>query len=484
MPICWIDIKNMSPHLARAPFPSYPFWALQGVLVALFIMGGSARIDVQSLAILSPSIVLMCGIALITLKTIHYEKRKGLLVGAGAIFLLNLTYFLPLPELLEQISSGVREVTGIRSAAAVPISIKWLAVAPNALWSSIFFLFCPLSVLLFAFQLKREDIQHSLISVICLGTMSGIVGVLQIAGSAEGPLYLYRITNNGSAVGLFANRNHAAVFLSCLFPILAIFAARPNRTDRSGRNGQKLVAIAIAITLVPLILITGSRAGMLTAIVGLVGAVLLYGSHARRNREINTGISPVPVLAALIIGLLVFVTLYFSRAEAIERIFSEPTEANDRASFWASSLQMFWQFFPFGFGPGGFVPAFQIGEPLDLLSGVYLNRLHNDWLESALTFGVPGILLIVIGTGYYLRRSFVLWMRMDGARSGVALGRMASIVIVILAIASVSDYPLRTPPMAGFAALVLIWFVHDRHDTNSAIAHASQLEGDKSDNRS
>jgi hypothetical protein len=39
---------------------------------------------------------------------------------------------------------------------------------------------------------------------------------------------------------------------------------------------------------------------------------------------------------------------------------------------------------------------------------------------------------------------------------------MASIVIAILGIASLSDYPLRTPAMAGFAALVLVWFAHAR----------------------
>ena len=49
---------------------------------------------------------------------------------------------------------------------------------------------------------------------------------------------------------------------------------------------------------------------------------------------------------------------------------------------------------------------------------------------------------------------------MDNQRWAVALGRMASIVIAILALASVSDYPLRTPAMAGFGALVLVWFAH------------------------
>ena len=38
------------------------------------------------------------------------------------------------------------------------------------------------------------------------------------------------------------------------------------------------------------------------------------------------------------------------------------------------------------------------------------------------------------------------------------MGRMASIIIAMLAIASLSDYLLRTPAVAGAAALVLVWF--------------------------
>ena len=201
---------------------------------------------------------------------------------------------------------------------------------------------------------------------------------------------------------------------------------------------------------------------MLTAAVGLIGSAQLYVSHAPSYRRSTQAKSATPIWAAAILVGLVLVTVYFSRAEAIERIFAENGFANDRADFWASSLGLFWQFSPLGFGPGGFVSAFQITEPLALLDGAYLNRLHNDWLETALTFGVPGILLMLAGVGYYIRRSFVLWMRMDGARSAVALGRMASIVIAILGIASMSDYPLRTPAMAGFAALVLVWFGHAR----------------------
>jgi O-antigen ligase len=164
-------------------------------------------------------------------------------------------------------------------------------------------------------------------------------------------------------------------------------------------------------------------------------------------------------LALAVVACLVFATIYFSRAEAIERVFAENGAANDRVDFWASSVTLFSQYFPFGFGPGAFVPAFQVDEPITLLDGLYLNRLHNDWLEFALTLGVPGVLLLLSGSCYYFWRCFHLWFRSDRARRSVALGRMASVVIAILAIASLSDYPLRTPAMMGFAALMCLWFV-------------------------
>ena len=102
-----------------------------------------------------------------------------------------------------------------------------------------------------------------------------------------------------------------------------------------------------------------------------------------------------------------------------------------------------------------------------LLSNTYLNRLHNDWLETALTFGVPGILFLVGALAYYIRRFSLLWFRMDGVRAAVAMGRMASVIIAIFAIASMSDYPLRTPAMMGLAALVFVWFIEANRDPDS-----------------
>ena len=450
--------ETMLTKIDRSALPTHQFWGLLVALAGLFSMGGSSRADVQSLAVLNPAMILCCGVALVTLKQEHWRDKKWFLASFALVFLLVVFYLAPLPSQLDKFSQGAGEVAAIRAAANAPNASQTLAIAPAAVWQPFFFLFAPLAVFLFAIQLNRDYLRLTLPIIILAGAISGIIGVLQLADSANGPLYLYRITNNGSAVGLFANRNHAAVFLACLFPMLAVFAARSLATNRGGWSIQRPLAIAVAIILIPLILVTGSRSGMLVAIVGLIGSLLLYNLYVPTHGRPEKSKSLAPILAASVLACLVFATIYFSRAEAIERIFSEPNRAIDRADFWTSSLKLFWHYFPFGFGPGSFVPAFQNEEPSALLSSTYLNRLHNDWLETVLTFGANGILLLICGLAYYVRRSFLLWARMDGTCTAVAMGRMASVIIAIFAIASMSDYPLRTPAMMGLAALVLVWF--------------------------
>ena len=453
-------------NLGRINLPSLQFWALLISMSALFFMGGSSRPDATSLALLTPLMIASFGGALITLNRRHFLDNKGLLIGFLIIFLMIGLYLLPVANVDRDLLGGGEQPETLRRLADDRSASYILAIAPHTVLQSFFFLFAPLAVFLYSIQLSRDDLRMTLPVIIGLAAISGIFGVLQLAGNPNGPLYLYSTTNNGSAVGLFANRNHAAVLLACVFPMLTLMV-KSRALRHTPKNVSKAIAMAVAILLVPLILVTGSRSGMLAALIGLIGGSLLYFSHGGSHQEGRGDTSFLPIIAMTVILSLVFTTIYLSRAEAIDRLFAEPNDAVDRADFWTSSLKMFWQFFPFGFGPGGFVSAFQINEPLDFLGSVYLNRLHNDWLETALTFGVPGLILMLAGILYFLRRSFVLWVRMDGARTAVALGRTASIVIAILAVASMSDYPLRTPAMAGFAALVLVWFAHARHEPNS-----------------
>jgi hypothetical protein len=125
-------------------------------------------------------------------------------------------------------------------------------------------------------QLGRDDLQRALPLLLVLGSISGVEGALQLAGGAFGPPYFYRITHNGAAVGLFANRNYGAVFWACLFPMLAVVAPRQHAITRSVQNAMHLISIAIAVIMVRLIPVTGSRSGLVAAIIGILGGFEIY----------------------------------------------------------------------------------------------------------------------------------------------------------------------------------------------------------------
>ncbi|MCQ4504087.1 hypothetical protein NON27_28270, partial [Vibrio parahaemolyticus] len=82
-------------------------------------------------------------------------------------------------------------------------------------------------------------------------------------------------TNGASAPGLFANRNHQAALLTALFPLLAAFACAgvADRRTAAIRGG---IALGIGAILVPLILLIGSRAGVLLLGLGLACALFVY----------------------------------------------------------------------------------------------------------------------------------------------------------------------------------------------------------------
>ena len=454
--------------------PSPLFWVLAAFLTFLFATGGASRVDAQSLVILRPVSVMLCALALMTLRPEHLAERKWLLGSFTALFVLSLLHVIPLPSALWQSLAGREDLVNVEKLAELSDIWRPLTLAPMNGWHALLSLFVPLAVLLLGIQLTRDDLFRLLPLLIALTGISGFLGLLQAIGDPQGALYFYRITNNGSAVGLFANRNHSATLLACLFPMLAVFASTAKGTADEARFRQ-LLAAAIAIVLVPLILVTGSRSGLMSAVAGIVAAALLCRRpiNVRTVRRGSTDrIKATPVLVGLAIISLGFLTFFFSRAEAIERLFAETSNGESRTEFWSVSIELFWKYFPMGSGSGSFVEVYQIMEPTRLLDATYLNRAHNDWVEIAVTFGLAGVISLILASATFFWRGFKLWRVADASRRYVAFGRLASVCMAIIAIASLSDYPLRTPMMMGVFAIFALWFTEGgRERSPSSSSH-------------
>lgn len=441
--------------------PSAQYWILALFLLMLFATGGSSRTDVASLVVLRPLSIIICAWGCTTLRRAQFEGRLLLMGGAGAIFLLTVLHLLPLPPGIWGSLPGHESVLKVhnfsdRSGIWHPLTLSSIDG-----WSAFVSLFVPLAVLTLGVQLTRDELFGLLPVVIGLAALSGLLGLLQVIGDAKGALYFYEITNHGSAVGLFANRNHAATLLTLLLPMLAIFASPANQQARATPI-RRLLAPSIAIVLVPLILVTGSRSGLVGAVIGLVAAALLY----RRKRDTHN--SPgrklfrskvLLLIAAVGIVVVSFLTYFFARAEAIERLFIQSSAADDRSDFLLVSLDLLGQYFTLGSGSGSFLDAYRMAEPIRLLDATYLNHAHNDWIETTVTFGLPGLIILILAILGFGIRSYRLWRSVGSATQARAFGQLASVMIAMMAIASAADYPLRTPTMMGIFALSVLWLI-------------------------
>ncbi|MBL0923398.1 MAG: O-antigen ligase family protein [Sphingomonadaceae bacterium] len=389
-----------------------------------------------------------------------------LISASGAVMFFPLSHLLPLPPSLWQLHPVYTDIEPIKALLDVDKEWRpWTVSYTGGFQTAVSFA-TPLAVLLFCIQLQEEDRMRLLPLVIGLSTISGLIGLLQTLGDPIGPLYIYRITNEGSAVGLFANRNHAATLLACLFPMLAVY---PFLTRGSGNDKRRrlLWSFVISLVLVPLILITGSRSGLVIAIIGLVGGALLYGQqdHERRILDRSTAKMAVVRLAA---GVTIFglgiITVILSRAEAVERFWMQDGGDN-RADFLAVSSDMFSRYFPLGSGSGSFVEMYQFSEPARLLDPTYLNRAHNDWAEILVTLGIPGLAIILSAIGTYCWRTYHIWRHGGASRRPTVLARMAGVTIGMISLASFFDYPLRTPIMLSIFVIFLLWFVGEQAPT-------------------
>ena len=128
-----------------------------------------------------------------------------------------------------------------------------------------------------------------------------------------------------------------------------------------------------------------------------------------------------------------------------------------RFKVWRPIAKIAWSYFPFGSGAGSFADVYRIDEPTALLDGSYLNHAHNDWLEVILTMGLPGIILLAIAAAAWLVASRRVFLPARNPLPRTLLARLGSIEIGLLALASIADYPVRTPSLACFFAFAVVW---------------------------
>ena len=439
------------------------FIGLLVLLVVGFLIAGGGRDDLLSLLIWRPLTMMALMLAIAIYWRDAWQNGRALLLFALAAIGLVALHLIPLPPAIWTALPGRDILVAIYRDAGMALPWPPLSVAQARTWNALFSLAAPLAALVLVLSIDMHWQRKLLLVLLALGFTSGVIGLIQAIGPAQSPLYFYRITNNGLSVGLLANRNHQATFLAAMYPLIAA-----NLSFFQGKPEQlffhRAMAIAAGLLLIPLILVTGSRGGVILALVGMVSAWWVYRSPVAkvRSAEKKTETRKRLIGFGLVSLLLVLAIFVAMRTPALQRLIETDPADELRVTALPVIVDATERFFPFGSGFGTFVEVYQIFEPNSFITASYFNHAHNDYIELLLTAGIPGLLLVLwAGVLALLSLRSLIQLRSlpqdkPGFQSQV-LGRAGFSVIAMLALYSAADYPLRVPSLMLFATIAAAW---------------------------
>ena len=446
-------IRDRDIATSTAKDSNIRLYAMIAFIAIVFLAGGGSRADIMSLMFLRPLAIGLVVYAVLA----SWPERRGF--EAPTLFLLGgiglvLLHLLPLPPGIWHSLPG-RELI-VETDRELGLEGLWrpLTLSPSRSLNTLFSFSIPLAAILL-FQIQNDH-NRTIVWPVLLGfaVLSVAVGVLQLLDGPNSPLYLYRVTNDGSMVGIFANRNHNGVFIG--FSVLLVAMSLFRSKIKLGASARLILFAIFAGGLGMACLVIGSRAGLIVYAVNLFASVLyIRGSRGspRPAAALKTGrIRKLP--PAIVFGVvgsfvgLFALALYLGRGEAVTRLKEESVLSDTRYELLPTYLDMLSAYFPIGSGFGSFELAFRIFEPDSFLQPQFLNHAHNDFLQIVIEGGLGALALLAMFLVWFTVKIARIWRETHGRPWSAPWAFAAVMFIISMGIASLVDYPLRVPSLA------------------------------------
>lgn len=422
------------------------------LLGTLWVAGGASHADVTG------QVVTRIGAWLVLVLAILCGIRPMMSKTRPVFWLLLATVLLVLLQLAPLPPSIWTHLPGRELLLSAPFSQEawrpW-SLAPSTTINAASSLIVPVVTFYLISAMPEEE--RVWLPAIVLGAifLSMLIGLLQFSGFIiDNPF----INNSvGSIGGTFANRNHFALFLAMGCLIAPVWAF----TEKQEAGWRGPVALALVTLFALTILATGSRAGIGTGLLALVIGIALSWRNIRRALP-GAPRWVFPVLIAVVIGVItifILVSIAADRAESVRRALEIAPGEDMRGRALPTVLSIIATYFPMGVGFGGFDPIFRLHEPFSLLKPTYFNHAHNDFLEVVLDGGLPAALLLLAAIGWYGVASIRAW---EGSRRQSVLPGLGSAILLLVFVASVFDYPARTPIMMAMIVIAALWLCQNR----------------------
>jgi len=241
---------------------------------------------------------------------------------------------------------------------------------------------------------------HLLLWVLCLnGALLGIEAIVQRASGSNKLLFLVvpHVHKTGDTqFGPYAYRSNAAQYFDLLWPLCLGFWWTLHRAGGLRAKGHHWLLLCAAI-MAACPIISTSRAGALVA-AGILPLALFYLALPMLSGAVgrgSNGSSSRGTAGLLILFLTVVLSLgwYFGWATLEPRLEQFGEGYQGREEMYEAAQPMARDYPLFGTGPGTFATVFQLY--LYSTDTYWPAQLHNDWLETRITFGWVGFVLLL-----------------------------------------------------------------------------------------
>lgn len=228
------------------------------------------------------------------------------------------------------------------------------------------------------------------------GMLLAIQGILQRLSGSPKLLWLRTSwwSDPLSSFGPFSYRGNAAEYLNLLWPLALGFwwflGRERRRLDGHRRffsDGPELLLIPGGVLMLAAAMTTLSRGGALVAIGMLAGLGVLFFRQDKVSRGARIGFLVFLLAAGTAVG-----TLGWDKLAARFRS-AGLSNLSGRGETYENSRQMAADFPWFGTGPGTFRTVYHLYRADT--SETWHGYLHDDWMETRVTFGRVGLVLVV-----------------------------------------------------------------------------------------
>lgn len=389
-----------------------------------------------------------------------------------AIVLLPIVQLIPVGMGIWDNIPGRQTLHEVLVAANADAAYSQISLAPARTVDSLLFLVTVFAGFAMGNALFGIDRYILFKYIVAIALLSVLLSAVQLAqGEGGGVAYLYRLTNLGSAVGIFANRNHngslMAIAIASLIPLLV-------RETKAARPAWGKIWLMLAMALVFLVVAIGTQSRAGAALAGIAFVLMLWQTHVVQTLRQAAAAGALPgqhlaspkllkiSAATASVAVLGFLVWAIALSGIQSRYLLMATENFNRSEVYSLTGRAIADNWLTGTGMGSFQWAIVPYEQFSSISFTYWNHAHSDLLQIVMEGGIVGAALLLL-FALWLVTTIVAIYRANEPGSPARVHCFAtSLIVAILLTHSLVDYPLRTAALAAIFAMACGVLLADR----------------------